>query len=247
MPVTPAHPALILPFIRSRYFSATGLIMGSVSPDFEYFFKMSVSSAYSHTLGGLIYFDLPVTVFISCLFHLVIKRNFIYNMPVFFQKRWLKVLHFDFLKYLRDHWWVFVISALLGAASHIFWDSFTHNNTYFVRTLPFYKGTYVPFQGVKYPLFYALQQISSAVGSSAVVIFLCFMKPSETEINRVPRILYWFLCMLIATIIVCIRFFIAPSDYDLGNFVVSSISALLIAFLCCGFINFKNAPCIRGA
>ncbi len=153
MPVTPAHPALILPFTRSRYFSATGLVMGSVSPDFEYFLKMGVSSTYSHTLGGLIYFDLPVTVFISCLFHLVVKKNFIYNMPLFFQKRWLEVLHFDFLKYLREHWWVFVISALLGAASHIFWDSFTHNNTYFVRTVPFYKDTYVLFQGVKLPTF----------------------------------------------------------------------------------------------
>ena len=56
MPFTPAHPAIVLPLIRSRYFSATGLIIGSLSPDFEYFFKMSVDSIYSHSKGGIILF-----------------------------------------------------------------------------------------------------------------------------------------------------------------------------------------------
>ncbi len=56
------------------------------------------------------------------------------------------------------------------------------------------------------------------------------MKPSEAEINAVPRILYWFLCVLIAVVVVVVRFIIAPSDYGLGNLVVSSISGLLVAF-----------------
>jgi hypothetical protein len=68
MPFTPAHPAIVLPLIRSRYFSATGLIIGSLSPDFEYFFKMSVDSIYSHSKVGLFYFDLPVTIVLALLF-----------------------------------------------------------------------------------------------------------------------------------------------------------------------------------
>src|SRR5688572_28164127 len=155
MPFTPAHPAIILPFIRSRYFSATGLIAGSMSPDFEYFFKMSVSSMHSHTVAGLFYFDLPVTILISLVFHLVVKKNLIYNLPLFLQKKIQALLEIDFIKYLREHAWIFVISALLGAASHILWDSFTHNNSFFVRTLPFYKGTHVPLGGARYPLWYA--------------------------------------------------------------------------------------------
>src|SRR5262245_38934596 len=138
MPFTAAHPAIILPLIRSRYFSATALIAGSIAPDFEYFFKMSVSSVYSHTVAGLFYFDLPVVVFISLLFHLVVKKNLISSLPLFFQQKFQPILELDFLDYVKRHPWIFVSSALVGAASHILWDRFTHNNS-FTQSLPFYK------------------------------------------------------------------------------------------------------------
>jgi len=247
MPFTPAHPAIVLPLLRSRYFSATGLVIGTMSPDFEYFFKMSVNSEYSHTLEGLIYFDLPVTLFIACLFHLVVKKNFVYNLPYFFQTRWLGVLQFDFLKQLREHWWLFVISAMIGAGSHIFWDGFTHNNAFFVRILPFYEGTAVPYEGVRYPLWYALQQISTAVGMTIVFLYILFMKPSDPGLIRRPRLLYWLVVVMVAAAVVKIRFLVAPKDFELGNFVVSCISGILIALVCCGFINFKNTPSIGRA
>jgi len=240
MPFTPAHPAIILPFIRSRYFSATGLVIGSLAPDFEYFFKMSVSSEYSHTLAGLFYFDLPVTLFLSWLFHLIVKKNFIHNLPLFFQKRFQEILYFDFLKYLRNHWWIFVISAIVGSGFHIFWDSFTHNNSFFVRTLPFYRGAYVPYDGVKYPLWYALQHISTALGLTVVGIYVLTMKPAQTQTLTAPKTYYWFTLIIIAFVIVWVRFAFYPSDYELGNAVVSSMTALLVALVCCGFINFKN-------
>lgn len=240
MPFTPAHPAIILPFIRSRYFSATGLIAGSMSPDFEYFFKMSVSSVYSHTVAGLIYFDLPVTILISLVFHLVVKKNLIYNLPLFLQKRFNALLEIDFVKYLKEHLWIFVISALLGAASHILWDSFTHNNAFFVRTLPFYKGTHVPFEGVRYPLWYALQHISTVVGLTTIVIYMLSMRSWQVFNYSKQKFLYWFTLATIAMVITWVRFVISPLGTDIGNLIVSIISGLLLALVCCGFINFKR-------
>ena len=110
MPFTPAHPAIILPLIRWRYFSATGLIVGSLSPDFEYFFKMSVDSIHSHSRMGLFYFDLPVTIVLALLFHQLVKVNLIGNLPAFLQKRFQDTLHFNFLKYLKRNWWIFLYS-----------------------------------------------------------------------------------------------------------------------------------------
>jgi hypothetical protein len=83
MPFTPAHSAIVLPFVRinPKYVSATGLIIGSLTPDFEYFFKMSVNGVHGHTLPGLLYFDLPVATALALVFHLVVKRNFINNVP----------------------------------------------------------------------------------------------------------------------------------------------------------------------
>jgi len=52
---------------------------------------------------------------------------------------------------------------------------------------------------------------------------------------------------MVAAAVVKIRFLVAPKDFELGNFVVSCISGILIALVCCGFINFKNTPSIGRA
>ena len=240
MPFTPAHPAIILPLIKSRYFSATALIAGSLSPDFEYFFKMSVSSVHSHTVAGLFYFDLPVTAFISILFHQVVKKNLIYNLPPFLRRKFEPLLEVDFIGYLKTHVLIFITSALLGAASHIFWDSFTHNHAFFARTLPFYKGTYIPYDGVRYPLFYALQHISTAVGLTIVSIYILALKTRPSGIHSSQKFLYWSTLLTITTVVTWTRFVIRPLGTDIGNLIVSIISGLLLALVCCGFINFKQ-------
>ncbi len=51
MPFTFSHPAIILPlkYLPQNWFSLTGLIIGSLTRDFEYFIRMKVRSNYSHT------------------------------------------------------------------------------------------------------------------------------------------------------------------------------------------------------
>jgi hypothetical protein len=242
MPFTAGHPAIILPFIRSRYFSATGLIIGSLSPDFEYFFKMSVNGMHSHTKAGLFYFDLPVTIILSLLFHQLVKGNLITNLPAFLQKRFQDTLRFNFLNYLKSNWGIFLLSALLGAASHIFWDSFTHNNRFFVRQFSeIYQNSSVSFNGANYPLFYVLQQISTVVGLIVVILYIILKKPiNDFEVVK-PKISYWLVVFAIGVVVLRIRFFINFDDYNLGNVVVTSITGLLIGVVCCGFINFKNS------
>jgi hypothetical protein len=242
MPFTPAHPAIILPFIKWRHFSATGLIIGSLSPDFEYFFKMSVNSLYSHSKAGLFFFDLPVTIVLSILFHHVVKVNFIGNLPAFLQMRFQETLRLNFFHYLRRNWWIFLYSALIGTASHIVWDSFTHNGRFFTRYFSnIYQSTYVFFDGVDYPLFYVLQHISTAVGLLIVFLHVVFKNVDQADVLMKPRISYWLGVLAIAIVVLRVRFYVYPFDYDLGNVVVSSITGLMIGVVVCGFINFKNS------
>ena len=241
MPFTPAHTAIVLPFIKSnrRFLSATGLIIGSVTPDFEYFFKMSVSGEHSHTIPGLFYFDLPVGFFLALIFHEVIKKRFIRNLPSVLQARLQPLASFDFIPYVKSNAVVFGFSLMLGAASHIFWDGFTHYDGFFVRRLSFYEGSYVPFEGVKYPLWYALQHISTFTGLFIVAVYVAFMKPFRTTIYD-PSIAYWIFIVAIAVLILFIRFGFWPDHLDLGNFVVSSISAICMAFLLAGLIPIRT-------
>jgi Domain of unknown function (DUF4184) len=240
MPFTPAHPAIIIPLLRSRYFSATGLVIGSISPDFEYFFKMSVNSEFSHTIGGLFYFDLPVSLALAFIFHLVIKKNLVRNLPPFFQGRFQDMYQLDFVKYANEHKLILIISVLTGAGSHIFWDSFTHNNTFFTSMIPLYKTTFIPYEGVRYPLFYALQHISTALGLAIIGVYFLTLKTVTPRHTFNPKVVYWFTLIAIAFFIYMLRFAVDPSDYELGNAIVSSISGFLIALVCCGLINFRN-------
>jgi hypothetical protein len=241
MPFTPAHTAIVLPFLKidSRYVSATGLITGCVAPDFEYFLKFSVESIYSHTLWGIIYFNIPVSVFLAIVFHQVIKENLIANLPFFFQIRFQNMLATPFIEYIRKHPLVFVMSAAAGAWSHIFWDSFTHADGFFVLRLSFYNNAFVPFGGVNYPLWYALQTMSTFVGLFILVVYIIFMKPQPGVIFK-PVLAYWLWLVVIAGIIVMVRFVVKSSDYHLGNLIVTCIAAICLSSIICGLIKFRR-------
>lgn len=239
MPFTPAHAAIVLPLIRQQKFSATALIVGSMAPDFEYFFKMSVSSEHSHTLAGLFYFDIPIVILLSLIFHTVAKRNLILNLPSFLQRRFLHTLQLDFVQYIRQHWIIFLCSAVLGATSHIVWDSFTHSAGYFVQELPFFQSIRIPYDGARYPLFYALQHISTFTGLFIVLVYIICMPMAPAAVAR-PKVLYWIVLTIITAICVWIRYSIHPENMHIGNRVVSIISGMCLGVMIAGFVNFKN-------
>ena len=83
MPFTFCNPAIILPLakINRNRISATGLILGSMSPDFEYFIKMRMEKIHGHSFWGLFYFDLPLTLLLCFVFHLFVRDSLIEHLP----------------------------------------------------------------------------------------------------------------------------------------------------------------------
>lgn len=236
MPFTPAHPAIVLPLLRLRQFSATGLVAGAVSPDFEYFFKASVNGVHGHTLTGILYFDLPVGMLLGLLFHGLVKRNLLSNLPHFMQSRVAELAALDFYQHLKQEWFVVGYSVVLGAATHIFWDSFTHNGAFFVSYFEVYKKVHVPFQGVNYPLFYALQHISTFIGLASVGLYIVKL-PAVKSKTTVPNLVYWFFVIGLSGFLFALRFIWLPEHFNLGNAVVTSISAACISLIAAGFFK----------
>lgn len=242
MPFTPAHSAIVLPFIRMNphVISATGLIIGSVTPDFEYFFKMSVSGRHSHSIAGLFYFDIPIAVLLALVFHGIVKKKMISNLPSFLQQRLQPLLRLDFVAYLKKNVPTFLLSALAGAASHIFWDAFTHGDGFFVERLSIYQDAFIPFQGVEYPLWYALQHISTAVGLFLIAVYIIFMPADESCVLSQPLLTYWFFVICVAVTISATRFLIYSDDYNLGNLVVTLITGSCVGLVLGGLLPLKN-------
>jgi Domain of unknown function (DUF4184) len=239
MPFTPAHAAIVLPFIRKKHFSATALIVGSVSPDFEYFLTATRGGEQGHTVLGLFYFDLPVALFFAYVFHQFVKQSLIGNLPEFLQRRFSKTLQFDFKKYFNERPGVVIYSALLGAASHVFWDSFTHNSSFIVRNLDIYRSS-IPLHGAHYPLFYALQHISTAIGLSVILVYVFLMPTDSSYQTHRPQILYWVFMVLIGSIFFVARFAIFPDHFNLGNAVVTGMTSLILSLCALGFVKSFN-------
>tara|TARA_R110002020_G_scaffold97708_5_gene233175 strand:+ start:4304 stop:5035 length:732 start_codon:yes stop_codon:yes gene_type:complete len=172
MPFTFAHPAIILPLahLPRKWFSLTGLVIGSLTPDFEYFLRMAIKSDHSHTVGGLLWFDLPLGLAISFIFHNLVRDRLFDNLPRFLKSRFGAFTEFDWNGYFKKNWMVVIISILLGAISHIFWDGFTHDHGYFVGLIPTLSNTVGLFGGHT-PIFKILQHASTLVGGTDYCLF----------------------------------------------------------------------------
>ena len=180
MPFTFAHPAAVLPMLSSNRFSWSGLILGSMIPDFEYFLRLRLLGEHGHTWWGILYFDLPLGFLLLLIFHGFVKEPLIRNSPDFLRQRWAEPASRDFWHFFRTRWFVIMYSLILGAFTHVLWDLFTHNNTVIVNNLPFLK-TQISLYFEEYPLYHLLQHASTGIGLILVVRYV--LRMPETKVN----------------------------------------------------------------
>ena len=229
MPFTFSHPALVLPlkYLPTHWFSFTGLIIGSMVPDFEYFIRMRIQSTFSHTLTGLLWFDLPLGLLLAIIFHNIVKDRLIENMPKILKSRLEALRLFDWNSYFIKNWYIVIISILIGAASHIFWDSFTHNSGYFVQRIP-WLSQQVEIPGLQIPVSNIIQHLSTLFGG-LVIAFVIWKLPVSENIDLQIRAKYWIIFTLLMLIIVVLRFLTGLEIRQYGNVIVTVISASLIS------------------
>ncbi|OCG45663.1 hypothetical protein A9G35_06160 [Gilliamella sp. Choc5-1] len=228
MPFTFAHPAIVLPFHkRPKFFSMTTLIIGSMSPDFEYFLRMKIKSDMSHTLLGIFYFDLPITLIVAFIFHSIIRNELIKNLPHFLYKRFAHYLALNWNQYCLHHWFIILTSALIGILSHIGWDSFTHLTGFFVKHLPFLQQP-ISLKNTDIPIYQLLQHGSTLVGMSLICIFILRL-PIIIDKKNTISFLYWGLVMMI--VISCFSLFFTKTIHTFGQNVVNFINALFLGLI----------------
>ncbi len=228
MPFTFSHPAIVLPltFLPRQWFSLTGLVIGSLTPDFEYFLRMRIKSNYSHTIDGLFWFDLPLGLFLAFIFHNIVRDSLFDNLPKVLKSRFLTFKQFEWNIYFKQNWLVVTISILIGAALHIFWDSFTHGHGYFVETIPALQNS-VPFLGKQMPILKILQHSSTLLGG-IVIAFANYKLPTNKIENENINLKYWIILAGLTLTIIVLRILSGLDFKQYGNIIVTAISAGLI-------------------
>ncbi|MEU6013329.1 DUF4184 family protein [Streptomyces sp. NPDC047515] len=188
MPFTLSHAAAVLPGIRRNGTArgplfASALVAGSFAPDMTYYADTAIPGAMefgqvTHSVGGVCTVDVLITAAVVALW-LLLREPLVALLPTAWQGR----VH-AFVRGRRAPWRVrdggwFVLSAVLGAATHVVWDAFTHHDRWGVRRIP------VLGQNVGgFPAFQLVQYGSSA---AALAVLAWFTVSGLRRVGARPR------------------------------------------------------------
>lgn len=229
MPFTFCHPAIVLPLkkISPKYVSMTGLIVGSMLPDFEYFMRLQLTSSHSHTFAGMFYFDLPLGILLCFLFHNVVRDSFINSLPGFLYNRFSFMKQVNWNRYFFKHYIVVIISIILGTASHIFWDAFTHPTGFFAERITFLSYI-INFDGMMIPVYKLFQHGGTVAGG--FIILCCIMAIPVQGEKHTMNAGYWITYFTIVAMLIILRLVFSFTD-EIGNLIATGITAGLVSFI----------------
>ena len=240
MPFTFSHPALVLPLLRKpqKWLSASGLLAGSVVPDFEYFLRMRKGlSYYSHTWVGLLWFDLPFAVLLTLLFHQVVRLPLLAHLPAPLQARFVGIAPLTWLHVLKNRWPVVLLSVLFGVMTHFGWDWFVHRSSDYLyqrqNSLWAFNRWETPIQ-----VYDQLHLGHSLLGLTAIALAIYYLPVSPVAPKRVNSdVLFWLSITLLTALIAGLRVALGTGLYSQDR-LVAVLAAFLLALTltCCGWL-----------
>ena len=228
MPFTFSHPAILLPFCKKKYrnLSSTGLIIGSIAPDLEYFINMKMERIHGHELASILWYQLPICLICALLYQGIVKKPLLHHSPSFIQSRVGHYANKNWMYWFTKHWPHFIVSCIIGILSHLIWDSMTHAHGLFGNNPRILMLNFEHTWGRTY-LYEWLQFLSSIIGLIALFLFIYRMKarPFLTA-GILNKFNFWFRLLIILVSIVSLKGF---TDYP--TFIATFISASMIGLV----------------
>lgn len=169
MPFTLAHAAAALPSRRLRLIPSA-VVIGTFAPDFEYFLRFAPDRGFGHSLKGVLELSFPLAIVVLWIFHTFVKVPFAGLLPDGIQRR--LSAHLDEFSFRGGRRLFLIgISILLGIATHVLWDSFTHPYYWPYRHWPLLRETlWVPILGT-IAFFKFFQHGSTVLGIALLLLW----------------------------------------------------------------------------
>lgn len=163
MPFTLSHPAAVLPFLRSGL-PASALVAGSVVPDLPYYLPVDLGLR-THTALAVVTTDLVGGLLLWALWRGFLVEPVVATAPGPLRAR-LPVPGRPRVDGPRGAL-LLVGAVVLGAATHVLWDEFTHPRRWGPEHIPALSA-----QVAGAPLYGWLQDLSGLVGGLAVGVWV---------------------------------------------------------------------------
>lgn len=162
------------------------LVIGCFAPDFAYFLFIP-HGLFAHSLEGMFLIDLPVSLAVLWSFYAYVKQPLSMLLPKGIRMR-LNSRDGDFSFWPPARLALIAVSILIGTATHILWDSFTHTFYWPYQHWSFLsKVMHVPVAG-NMQMYKVLQYASTLFGLVFVAIWIWSwyraIKPIESRVAK---------------------------------------------------------------
>jgi hypothetical protein len=143
VPFTGSHPAAVLPFLRSAL-PPSALVIGSMAPDFPYYFPRSPRWR-THTARGVLGVDLLLGAAGWALWHGLLAEPALEAAPAPVRGRLRGRVRTGLAARAGDPAAVgrALLGLAIGSATHVLWDEFTHEGRRSVERIPALRGTWL--------------------------------------------------------------------------------------------------------
>ena len=185
MPFTFAHPAAVLPLRHFPLMSTVPLVIGAIAPDVPYYLPWRIVKhmpATTHTFLGSLTLDLPIGLLLL-LFLWLLRVPLVAPLGPGARAKCLGALE-RFGSQPRN-WVLAPLSILIGAWTHLVWDSFTHADGWMVQRISALSAP-VSFFSYTGELCHVLQYVSSVFGL-AVLAFWFALLPAPAPAQQPPN------------------------------------------------------------
>jgi hypothetical protein len=173
MPFTLAHPIAVIPiarWLRGRVV-VSALVIGSMAPDLWNLFPSLATREEAHSLAGLFLHVLPLGLLCYVVFHLLLARPLVGLLPSALRGRLAPFL--DVRTRMRSGPLACaVFSLILGALTHIVWDSVTHPGAHTVDALGILQRTWLRVGHVSFSGYRVLQIASTLGGMVGLALWI---------------------------------------------------------------------------
>ncbi|HEV7607120.1 MAG TPA: DUF4184 family protein [Steroidobacteraceae bacterium] len=214
MPFTVSHAAAAFPLHKwsKARLPLAALMIGSMSPDFAYFQSGAPDRLATHSFAGVFWFCWPISLALWVLFVRVLEQPTVALLPESWHTRFAPSSREMSINSLA----LASLAVILGAMSHLVWDSFTHRGTAVVDALPPLHALAFHVHGWRIRWFMVLQHLSSLAGLVILAVWAWRLPPGRYPRESLPAVSR-------ATRIGAVAFFlIASSALAITGFVLHS-------------------------
>ncbi len=247
MPFTFSHIGYILPITCKwkNKFSSTGLIFGSLAPDYDILFRFTNFRfhLFQYDIQTILLFIFPLALMSSFLFHIICRNMIIGHLPNILKKKYEPLITFDFSMHFKKNYVRISTSIIIAIIIHIYLDYICHfMDAYRVKIFVLDQSESEIAANIAYLLsIYSLPVLFSIAGFYLIYLYE-FRDISFQDIFLISKAdtVFWIIVTIITFLLTFIKLYLTKIDtyFYIDYIIISFTSSVLLSLFTTCFVYY---------